>query len=495
MKLMAKLIGLAAGFVIPSLTWAQNQPIPKPVSPPLPIQGNTPPANGNPVKAPPASDVPAPAAGADAILAPFLDSQTIGVLRFDLSDIDIPATRDWIVQSVNELRKARKEVARAKDDVRDQINQVSDRMEKFRAAGIGRMYVVFSLADLMENRPPFVVVPLQKDADVNSVEQALLGLNHLSEGPQPNSPQPVARRIGQAVVLAPQATIDRLRAAEPTRLPDLASAFDAAGKGQFRMALVPQEGARKTVESLIAELPDELGGGSIQIISRGMQWMSLAVGLPPSPSLKIVVQATDPAAAAKLNEVITKAINWAGQRKEGPPEALAFTQMLGGLKPQLQQNRITIDLSSSDMNKLAATIAGDAIEAQNMSSRALVANHLRQLSMAVLMFADGHSGQLPKDLGNELEPYLGKNVQQLWIDPLRPEEKKPYVYLKLAGKLSEVKEAQSAVMIYENHSTWDDGINVAFADGHVEWFSDEKQFKSMLAETKKNNPLAAEMPQ
>lgn len=485
-------MGWAVGILVPVGILAQNQPLPKPVSPPLPIQGNTPPVNGAKPSVP--TDVSLPARTADSVLWPFLDSQTLGVIRVDLTEVDLSATRDWVVQSVDELRKANKEVVRAKDDVREQIDKASTSVAKFRSAGVGRMYIVVSLADLMQNLPPFVVVPLQKDADANAVERALLQYNS-SSGGAPQS-EPVARRIGQAVVLGWTPTIERLRAAAPLALQtDLAGAFDAAGKGQIRIALIPQEGARKMVENLITALPQELGGGSIQIVSRGMQWMSLAIGLPPSPSLRIVVQGTNAAAAGKLNDVINRAITWAAQRKEGPQEALAFTQMLGGLKTQLHDDRITIDLSGSDVNKLAATIAGQMIEEQNRDSRLLVAKHLRQLSMAVLMYADGHTGQFPKDLGNDLEKELGDNLKELYIDPLRPDQKKPYVYLKLADRLSDVKDAHSAVMIYENHTTWDDGINVAFADGHVEWVSDEKQFKSMLKETKTNNPQAAEMPQ
>lgn len=489
----ARYLGIAAGLVFPVIVVAQIQPLPKPVSPSLPDQGAPSPAGAKPSV--PANS-PLPAGTADAVLSPFLDSQTLGVIKVDLTDIDLPATRDWVVQSVDELRKANKELIRAKDDVREQIDKASTSVEKFRSAGVGRMYVVFSLADLMENRPPFFVVPLQKDADASAVEQALLGFVEPAGGPQRQEPsRPVARRIGQTVVLAAADTISRLKAAAPAQRPDLAGAFDAAGKGQIRIALIPQEGARKALETLITGLPGELGGGSIQIVSRGMQWMSLAMGLPPSPSFRIVVQASDAAAADKLNDVINKAITWAAQRKEGPQEALAFTQMLGGLKTQLHDNQITIDLSSSDVNKLAATIAGQMIEEQNRATRLVVANHLRQLSMAVLMYANGHTGQFPKDLGGDLEKYVGDNLKELYIDPLRPDEKKPYVYLKLADKLSDVKDAQSAVMIYENHTTWDDGINVAFADGHVEWISEEKQFKSMLEETKKSNPQAVEMPQ
>ena len=122
-------------------------------------------------------------------------------------------------------------------------------------------------------------------------------------------------------------------------------------------------------------------------------------------------------------------------------------------------------------------------------------SNLHQLCNGIYMYANDHQGELPKTLGPDMQKYLGPNAQQLWLDPLRPNEKKPYVYLKLADKLSDVKQRPMAVMIYENHTTWDDGISVAFADGHCEWVADEKRFKSMLNETKQNNPQAAEMPQ
>ena len=168
--------------------------------------------------------------------------------------------------------------------------------------------------------------------------------------------------------------------------------------------------------------------------------------------------------------------------------------MLAALKPQLEGDRITIDLNAFDTRKLA-TIAGMMIQSRNAASRVVVMNNLRQLSIGVTMYANEHAGQLPKDVGPEVQKYLGPDPQKLWIDPLRPNEKKPYVYLKLADKIADVKDPQSAVMIYENHTTWDSGINVTFADGHGEWVANEKQFKSMLDQTKKNNPQAAEMPQ
>lgn len=496
MNRKANLIIAAAAVLFSISAWAQNQPLPKPVSPPLPIPGSNLPAgtNANPPLAPLPADRPAPAPAAESVLAPYIDSQTIGVLRFDLKDLDLKAISDWVLQGVDELRKSDKEIARSRDEVAQELGKFFDQVEKFRAAGIGRFYVVISLSDIMENRPPYLVVPLENGADAKAVETAL-NETFGSGVPSGAATEPAARTLGRAVVLAMPATFDRLKAAMPTQRPDLSSAFDATGNAQIRLALIPQESARKQVEGVVGDLPPELGGGPIQTVSRGLGWMSVGITMPPSPSLKVVIQAVGTDDARKLDDIIKRAIAWAAERKNAPPEELAFTILISHLEPKLEGDRILIDLSAPGARQLAATLAGGFISARTNASRMVVMNNLRQLSIGVTLYASDHDGQLPKDLGPDIQKYLGADPKHLWTDPLRPNEKKPYVYLKLANKLSDVKEPAAAVMIYENHTTWDAGINVAFADGHVEWLSDEKQFKSMLAQTKKSNPQAAEMPQ
>lgn len=492
MKFTTIAIAVTAAISLATLAAAQNQPLPKPVSPPSPNPGNaTPPdRNGNRLVPPSGPEALGQPTTTDAALAPFLDSQTIGVIRIDLADMDLPAIRDWAAQAADVLRKTDQEIARARSDVHQELDKAFDRVAKFRSAGVDRLYMVFSLSDLTEDRPPFIVVPVRNGGDPGAVENALKDAVGSMSGSAA-----VPRTLGNAVVLAAPATFDRLKAATPAERPDLSLAFDAAGKAQIRVALIPQEGARKAVENAAANLPDELGGGSVKTVSRGLSWTSIAIALPPDPSLKIVIQATDAGDAAKLNDIITKAIAWAAQRKTGPPEELAFTAMLARLKPQLAGERITIDLSASDTGKLAAAFAGAVINARNSAIRVSVMSNLRQLCIGVNMYASENQGALPKTLNEDLQKFLGPDPKQLWVDPLRPNEKKPYVYLKLADKLLDVKDPSSAVMIYENHTTWDDGINVAFADGHVEWIADEKQFKLMLDQTKKSNPTAVEMPQ
>ena len=496
MNLRATLVGILSGLLVSIAAWAQNQPLPKPVSPPLPIPGSNPPpaSNANPVAPPRAGDAALPPASSEPALAPFIDGQTIGVVRIDLKDIDLKSISEWVIGGVDDLRKSNKELARAREEVGQELGKFFDRVEKFRSAGVGRFYVVISLSDIMANRPPYLVVPLENDADPKAVEKAL-NETFGSGAPDGSPTDEVARTVGKAVVLALPATFDRLKANKSAPRTDLSEAFAIAGKAQIRVALIPQENARKQLETVAGDLPDELGGGSIKKVSRGLGWMAIAITMPPDPSLKIVIQASDAADAKTLYDIVNRSIAWAADRKNGPPEELAFTQMLSHLQPKLEGDRILIELSPADTQRLAATLAGGLLTARNQASRIQVASNLRQLDMGVMMYANEHTLKLPKDLGPDLDEYLGANSKQLWIDPLRPNQKKPYVYLKLADKMTEVKDPATAVLIYENHTTWDAGINVAFADGHVEWIADEKQFKSMLDQTKKNNPQAAEMPQ
>ena len=169
--------------------------------------------------------------------------------------------------------------------------------------------------------------------------------------------------------------------------------------------------------------------------------------------------------------------------------------MVSELKPRVQGDQVIMEVSGSATRQFAAAAAASFLTARISAERTQVMSNLRQLSAAVLAYASDHQGDLPKDLGSELNRYMGQSAKLLWIDPLRPNQKQPYVYLKLANKEADIKDPANSIVIYENHSTWDDGVSAAFADEHVEWFADEGEFKQKLSDSKKRNPNAVEMPQ
>jgi prepilin-type processing-associated H-X9-DG protein len=497
MRRINVIFGILAGLMLYATVWGQSQPLPKPVTPPLPIPESTPKDTARPT---PPSGVPAalPATGASTVDS-FLDDQTLAVVRFDLVGLDLKGMQDSILQSVDELRKTNQEVDRARSDIQEQLNKTFKKVEDFRGAGAKRVYVIISMADFLQGQPPFVVVPLDKGTDPKPIEDILNSLDQVDEAADQKNAHPPddllrASVLRDAVVDAGPRTLERLKTLQPAHT-DADRALEAAGKAQVRMAIVAQAGARTSLEQIAPNLPPALGGGPIDPVSKGLQWVSLGVALPPSPSVKVILQGKDADAAKALQQLAEKAIAWAADRKQGPPEALAFTQLVSKLKPVTENDRVVIELKGDDARQLPGVIAASLLNARSMAARQQSMSNLRQLDIGIMMYANDHNGALPKDLGAELQPYLGASAKQIWTDPLRPNQQHPYVYIKLADRQSDVKNSADSIMIYENHTTWDNGINVAFADGHVEWFDNEKQFKEKLDQTKSLNPTAAEMPQ
>ena len=502
MRQMTLWTSAVAVLIAATLAAGQQQPLPRPVTPPVPIPGKTPvaPSNGsadpnNP--APPAAEPRVVPAGEPAI-TPYLDNQTLAVARFDLADLDINAVRQWVPGAVDELRKTDKEILRARQDVNQELGDVFDAIGKFRSAGAKQVYGVVSLADLTEGRPPALIVPMAQGADAKALQSILNGDNAkvpaLTPADRGRSTAPIAEVVNNAVVFAAPGTIDRLKSLQPAARPDVQKAFASAGRGHIHIAIVPQEEARKLLEKALPTLPQELGGGSIEPVSRGIQWGELTIDLPPNPALRLLVQARDAQSAAALEGILDKCFSFLEAQKEGPPAALAWKRLLGELRPKAQGDRLVTDLTGDQTRQVAGVLAANLIHARNQAKSIETANHLRQLGIAVMMYADANHGRLPKALGDEVNPFL-KDAPDVWTDPLRPHQKKPYVYIHLADTLSQVKGPGRSVMIYENHTTWDDGINVEFADSHVEWVTSEKEFKQMLDQTRQLNPAAVEMPQ
>lgn len=495
----ASILLLAMGAV----ALAQQQPLPKPVSPPVPIPGSDSAAPGRSAQTA-SGELPAVgdtrvAPGTQSAINPFLDDQTVAVARFDLSDVDVNAVRQWVLGAVDELRKTDKEILRAREDVDRELGDAFDAVEKFRSAGARQVYIVASLADLTEERPPALVVPLAQGADRKALLSMLNGeqarVPVLTPADRAKSSSPVAEVVNNAVVYAAPGTIDRLAGLQPAARPDVQKAFASAGRGHIQIAMVPQEDARKLLEKALPKLPEELGGGPVTPVSRGIQWGELTIELPPNPALHLVVQARDAQSALSLEEILDKAISLIEGQKEVPPEARAWKGLLRELRPRQTGERLETDLSGDQTRQVAGVLAATLLRARTDAKRVQTASRLRQLAVAVLSYCNEHQGRLPATLDEQVNTYLGPRVKEVWTDPLRPNQKKPYVYLRLADRLKDVQSPDKSVMLYENHTTWDDGVWVFFADGHGEWVARESDFKQMIDQTRKLNPMVGEMPQ
>jgi hypothetical protein len=133
-----------------------------------------------------------------------------------------------------------------------------------------------------------------------------------------------------------------------------------------------------------------------------------------------------------------------------------------------------------------------------MAKRSVVMNNARLICMYLRNFADTHKGEWPKDLSalvkdGDIPAALLKNIS-------RPDQKPGYVYLRPSKPVD--KCSPQALILYEAHEKWGDGVVCLFVDGHSEFVADKAHFEKLLAEAKKNSappepsspPAAKESP-
>ena len=99
-------------------------------------------------------------------------------------------------------------------------------------------------------------------------------------------------------------------------------------------------------------------------------------------------------------------------------------------------------------------------------------SNMKKILLSCIMYAQEHQDQWPDNL-QQLNVY-GVTAADL-TNPRYAGAEPGYVYAKPGKPLS-----PSQVVLYEKYDSWADGINVGFADGHVELIKDESTFKSRL---------------
>jgi hypothetical protein len=337
-------------------------------------------------------------------VAPFLDDATVAVVHLDLTRLDADALHKQFAALANlkpgELVELKKLVAES--------------VKKLTNAGARDAFVVFSLADLPK-APPFVVLPLDKDADL----KAILGLKDAFKALESGYE---VEQIGPAVVAGTPPVIKRLNALKPVARPEVAKAFAASGGGFARVVFVASADTRKGVEEAVPALPKELGGGDIKTLTRGLQWAAVGVETKPKTRIQFVYQATDKAAAKTLHEQAGKA---GKALTEFKPFRALFPdgdKLVEALTPRPDGDRLTAAVDEATLTKLLPQVA---LRTREAHVRIATTNNLHQLGLAMHNYHDA-TGTLPAvanfDKQNKpllswrvhILPYLGEDEAKLY---------------------------------------------------------------------------------
>ena len=107
-----------------------------------------------------------------------------------------------------------------------------------------------------------------------------------------------------------------------------------------------------------------------------------------------------------------------------------------------------------------------------LTKRMNSAKKMKKILLNCIMYAQEHENQWPDNLQDLTQRGLASDT---FINPGQPERENGYIYIKPSTPIS-----PQQVVLYEAHDSWGDGINIGYADGHVQFIKEESNFKKDL---------------
>lgn len=149
----------------------------------------------------------------------------------------------------------------------------------------------------------------------------------------------------------------------------------------------------------------------------------------------------------------------------------------------------TMAVAAASVPVATAILLPSLARARELSKRTVSAANLKAIGTAVLIYAENHKGQSPPDLETLVKEEL--ITPQTLVSPCdRSGGQNSYIYLRPKDRAAEsgsVPPSQVARMVvaYENPANFgDEGTNVLFLDGRVQWMS-AAAFDELLQATRK----------
>lgn len=390
------------------------------------------------------------------IIAPYVTEQSFLVMRMDLSKMNAPAITDWVAGSLERAKAPADLMAEYRKDAGPGAKKAQEKIDQLTAAGIKEVFIVMTL-DQMQPHPVFIFA---KPTKPEAIEEALgeMRMQLVEEG-------------DVYVATDPQyANAIKTNKPIPAAREDLVGPIKNATNA-LTINLAPSEAHRAMLAGMVPNLPPEMGGDPITVLTDGIRQLTISLDTPPNVSAAYSIKSKDAASAQAFKAYLDK------QAEKAPAEG---TEIMKQLTPTLNGDTFSLTMKEKEIDQVVATALPAMLEARKAAVRTKSMSNLRQQSMALIMYANDNQGAVPPTLDAALKSAELEGAEVL-INPLQPDlGDKGYVYVVPAeGKLADIKNPGERIAIYEA-GPFGKGKNAAFWDGHVEFVTDEAKFNEML---------------
>ncbi|MBO0701183.1 MAG: DUF1559 domain-containing protein, partial [Zavarzinella sp.] len=311
--------------------------------------------------------------------APFIDEHTLVVVRMDVTRVDLESA----IKIGKAIQGDGEELGQAAEEVRAWVREFGRR-------GGTDVFVTYGAGDFPHL--PCFIIPAPGDAAARkSLAQMFLDLYRLS------GKEADWAALHGCVCVGPKESLAIVKARKPVERPELMAAIEAGKDGVAQVAFALSAEGKKIHEQVAPILPADLGGGSIQKVTRGMQWMAIVIGPGPKMPTKWIIEATSPDAAQELRNIEARAQQAAlthllkGDAESDAALGKRVRELIDAQRTKVEGTRVTTEWD------LATTLL-DAVKFPSgpPAERMRSVNNLRQLMIALHNYHDV-AGHFPTD--------------------------------------------------------------------------------------------------
>jgi hypothetical protein len=316
------------------------------------------------------------ARAADSPITPYVDAQTTAVIHLDLSNLDMDQVGTWEQKAISSISDPTQR-AKAQDDATKGIVSAKKWISDFKTAGGTDLYVVVSLAGLMQGTPGGLIVPL--NGSDGSALAKVFNPNGNPPPADPNDPnsaqqarmRPQTAVAGDMLIYSTGTGITKLKTPSTEARADLTDALAAGTGTTVRLALTPSTVKNNPLFGAILNSRMGANGGASQTppLSEpqwdNVTWMSVSVSAPPKEGGNCTFQCKDADSATALADLLAKKIadGKAGFLNNGKMSPDDYAKFAAAIKPAVSGTQVVISLDQDTIDNIIVPIMSKSMQA------------------------------------------------------------------------------------------------------------------------------------